>query len=258
MSTVPDMGLESHIFIQRLAGAGSDVQSRFHLHDEIEKWLHKMHNWHGPGCEWIAKTDPLIAPHLGRLLTLGDDAGALSAECKKAETDTPKKILGVENAAKKMMQNLVDRKLPQDELLQRQASVASWKEEKIAALEATLATLRKQLTEIYANITVHMDKLIDAAQENESMPAGETGAVDDPMMAELEEMMSQAFPMTKAEPVEEDQPPDQEMVQETPEQSALRHIGSMEDGPMKSALLALCEASSTKVGHINIWNLHAW
>ena len=42
-----------------------------------------------------------------------------------------------------------------------------------------------------------------------------------------------------------------EMTQPTPEETALKHINGMEDGPMKSALLALCEASVSKVGERN-------
>jgi hypothetical protein len=41
------------------------------------------------------------------------------------------------------------------------------------------------------------------------------------------------------------------MTQPTPEETALKHINGMEDGPMKSALLALCEASVSKVGERN-------
>ena len=262
MTTVPDMGLETHIFMKELQQGGGDVEAREVLHERIEAWLMKMHEWHGPAIEWVFKCDPLIVPDLQQLLLVGESASKTSLELKAAEKTAKEKGLEVENAYSKMMEKLVAKQFPEDVLLPRQASLASWKKEKLGALELSVDALRQKLQGIYVDIRKHMDHLIDVCQENDDDD-------DDPMMAELEVLM-EGFTMEglkgdSSKTFAKDEPPEEPgaegsqhdavMAATTPEETALKHISSMDEGPMKSALLALCEATVTKVGP-NQWIIY--
>ena len=303
-TTIPDMGLESHLFMRQLAGE-HDVHDREVLHTRIEEWMCKMFEWHGPGVDWVIETDPLIAPHCKQLVLLLEERDRLGVELKETQKDEGVKTASVLTAYAKMSEKLGEMvgKLNENEagLEARKESLNTWKEGKLEVIQSSTKEVQHRVSMVNLEIRKRMDMIIDAAQHEPDV----VHVDEDPLMEELEQLMSncptpsgdngpwlnsktlilgeeaspspqpqdaqtqRSLPTTpesktkadetmgdgelKVEQTEPDggAPKQVEMTQPTPEETALKHINGMEDGPMKSALLALCEASVSKVGERN-------
>ena len=195
MSTIPDIGLECHCFIKTLQlDGGSDIETRENMHQRIAEWVKKLFEWYGDDS-WISDTDPLMSPHMKRIVQLLADLDALGSKLINVRMETDSKIAHVEKAYEQMMGKLSSQAAtPNGSIEMKKQSLVDWKCSKIGALNLVPIQMEQGISVLKVQTQSVMDTLIDAVQldgaaEKPSADKAEVEA-DDAIMMELEQLMA--------------------------------------------------------------------
>ena len=274
MTTVPDIGLECHLFVQKLVG-DHDLGERETLHAKILAWISKMEAWNDDG--FIHGFEPVLRPHFVALMTHIRKKENLSHDVEVDGFQSLASIKQIGDAYDAMLLKQQDmHKTDMASYHAKQESLLQWKTQKIQAIEMKSNNLQGELKKTEMTIRDCLDLLLDEVQRAHGHQGAQTTDVqttsNDPMMLELEALMngSSLDSVLKKrtlelgecgsppkETVENAQPPFTQygstpipesqgttlMQQDTPQEAAFKHISSLEDGPIKSSLMALCSAS---------------
>ena len=301
-STIPDIGLEIHLFLQSVAGqdGDSDLHDREKKHTLISDWITKVESWNGP-FHHFDEMGSLGRPFFG-VVTLIREKISLEEKLHDHETVEVVQLAAVERGYHALLTRNTEKfkDLPHEEKTQAMKALETWKEQKIETIQASAKETKTALRNLALNIRTSMDHFIDEAQRLKNggldgglsgdQPGGDVTSLEDVMiMTELEDLMrgvslKHSSPAVLSMPTlvlgdsAQDVPPPMQhdaqtpqdydlpkkggsgtppqipetlegsglMESTTPEETAMKHIKQMEDGPVKSSLIALCEASVSK------------
>ena len=261
MSTVPDVGLECHLFVQKLVG-DHDLGDREQLHDQILAWITKMKSWSGD--DFIKGFEPALTEHFVALMThIGKKDEVLhDVEAHRFQSITS--IKQIEDAHDTMLAKFGK---------QQEDRLRCWKSEKIEMIETKSKNLEVDLKNAQMKIRGCLDLLLDEIQlahgsghHHDESDNNDVQMTE--MMKELETLIVSGGPVDPVVPkqtlnlgedaqtpfTQQSAPPglaleepnkDQQgtMEQDTPQEAAYKHISTLADGPIKSSLMALCSAS---------------
>lgn len=194
-TTLPDVGLECHLFMQQVAGQMDDVEGREKSETMVMDWVKKLFQWY-PDGSWAQQVDPILSPYVLGLIPVVEEQDYLEFKLQSARETHASRIAGHQKAYDTMMAKLESMVAAKNEdeaaLGKRRAALNDWLTEKCRTSQELVEQAQRDINENKVKLRSHLTKLIDVIQHNECQdhPEHTEKAEDDPSMMEIEELMN--------------------------------------------------------------------
>lgn len=194
-TTLPDVGLECHLFMQQVAGQLDDVEGREKSETMVMDWMKKLFQWY-PDGSWAQQVDPILSPYVLGLIPVVEEQDYLEFKLQSARETHASRIAGHQKAYDTMMAKLESMVAAKNEdeaaLGKRRAALNGWLTEKCRTSQELVEQAERDINENKVKLRSHLTKLIDVIQHNEQqdLPEHTEKAEDDPSMMEIEELMN--------------------------------------------------------------------
>lgn len=182
-TTVPDLSLHSHLFMEKVSQQVTSEQWDG-LRKHITEWVVEVNEW-DPEHPFdqlpkeVAQCCQDLLPLVVKLSELSKDHGmAVYNEAGEVEK--------IKTAYQNMLKKLHDESKHTES---KESGLKKWLEGKIAQAQLASTGLEKQMKDISMEINLKVDSLVRTAQQHVAGDSPSNGAVVDPLMSELENLM---------------------------------------------------------------------
>ncbi len=190
-TTVPDLGLESHLFIAKLAGVDDSFGDRDAVHREIIEWINKLRE---ADDRWLHELDPSLLDHVKKLVPMMDSQVGLHREVETDRIATNVKISEVEKGFLAMQMKINATASSTGENLDHKLeALVGWKDGKIADLNRSIQSRETELKSMRRNLRSHLDRMIDDCKDAHTLDIGNGDDIlmeDDPIMKEIDALLN--------------------------------------------------------------------